>query len=148
MYLQCLKLWTLLQLSSHEHNYILVSLSKVVSIKRIGILNAQISFPISFRMKKVRVGPLTDAQRLRFLCCGGCGENGEAEHGVEGGGESRLGCFNFKTASLDKISDISKTGSATDFITRGHISPLLDKVADAVCLIQHSPFRILRVNNN
>lgn len=96
-------------------------------------------------MKK-QVGPLRDAQRV-ILCCGCCGQNGDEERGESRRRGNRFGlCLNFNHGSLDKISDISKA-SNVDFVTRGHKSPLAEKVADAVCLIQHSPFRILRVSD-
>ncbi|CAL8070275.1 unnamed protein product [Orchesella dallaii] len=83
-------------------------------------------------MKK-RVGPLAGARRV-FLCC--CGEANST---------SRRCCScRCITDSLDGISNTSRASKGDR--TAGKM--VAEKFADAVCLIQDSPFRILREQKN
>lgn len=87
-------------------------------------------------MLKKRVSPLDGAHHV-FLCCGS-----DDEINLNNGRR----CFNccgfcICPDALDKISTTSRTSKAEK---AGKSTS--DKFADAVCLIQDSPFRILRVS--
>lgn len=58
--------------------------------------------------------------------------------------DTTTGCF-CKSSSNGRTSQMSKS-SLTEFMSKNHKSQIMDSVTDLVCLIQDSPFRILRVS--
>jgi len=80
-------------------------------------------------MKK-RLGPSTNTHKM-MMCCGQI--------------RKTIRCFHCGSDSLDGISDVSKNSGmeTTGKLIKGSTDKIL--ITGDVCLIQHSPFRILRV---